>query len=85
VSSFQKWCYDSSLEINVAKTKELVFYDKEPVLPLIIRGKIVEIVEKFKYLGTYIDSNLNFGVNRLYFLKPVINVSTYCASSTPLE
>lgn len=69
VSSLQKWCDESSLEINVTKTKELVFYEKDPVQPLIIRGQIVEVVEKFKYLGTYIDSNLNFSENIDYIFK----------------
>ena len=43
MSSLQKWCDESSLEINVTKTQE-------PVKPLIINGQIVEVENKFKYL-----------------------------------
>lgn len=58
-------------EINVIKTQELVFHEKDPVQPLIIiiRGQIVEVVDKFKYLGTYIDCNLNFSENTDYIFK----------------
>ena len=37
--------------------------------PLIIKGQIVEVVHKFKYLGTYIDCNLNFSENTDYIFK----------------
>ena len=69
VSSLQKWCDESSLEIDATKTQELVFHEKDPVQPLIIRGQIVEVVDKFKYLGTYIDCNLNFSENTDHIFK----------------
>ena len=66
------------------KNTELVFHGYDPVQPLIIKWQIVEVVNKFKYLGTYIDGNRNFSENTDYIFK-TCNVSTYYASSTPLE
>ena len=63
VSSLQSWCDVSSLDINITKTKELVIYEKDPVQPLSMKGHNVEIVNNFKYLGSIIDSNLNFSDN----------------------
>ena len=50
------------LTLNVDKTKELVFdhrRKKEPLTPLLIDGKVVSIVDSYKYLGLKIDSKLN--------------------------
>ena len=43
VLSLQKWCDESSLKINVTKTQELVFHEKDLVKPFIIKGQIVEV------------------------------------------
>ena len=77
-----EWCKNNHLTLNVDKTKELVFdyrRKKEPLTPLLIDGKIVSIVDSYKYLGQKIDSKLNWSnqahdvckkVNqRLYFLR----------------
>lgn len=42
-------------KINVTKTQELVFHEKEPVQPLQIQGQIVDVLNKFKYLATHIE------------------------------
>ena len=47
----------------------LVFYEKEPVQSITISGQIVEVVDNFKYLGTYIDSKLNFSENTEQIFK----------------
>lgn len=31
--------------------------------PVILHGWIVEMIDDFKYLGTYIDGNLTFQIN----------------------
>merc|ERR1712082_92101 len=63
------WCDKSSLGINVTKTKELVIHQKEPVQSISICGQIVEVVDHFKYLGTYIDSKLNLSENTEHIFK----------------
>ena len=79
---FCEWCKNNHLTLNVDKTKELLFdyrRKKELLTPLLIDGKIVSIVDSYKYLGLKIDSKLNWSnhahdvckkVNqRLYFLR----------------
>ena len=59
VCRFCEWCKKNHLTLNVDKTKELVFdyrRKKEPLTPLLINGKIVSIVDSYKYLGLKIDS-----------------------------
>ena len=64
-SHIQKLCLslkERFLELNVTKTKELVLGDS-PHLNLdlvVINNTNVERVDCFKYLGTHIDSKLNF-------------------------
>ena len=53
----------SFLELNIAKTKELVFgKGKAGNTPthIYIDNQGVDIVSSFKYLGTFIDTNLTF-------------------------
>ena len=65
VNRFCEWCKNNlnHLTLNVDKTKETVFdyrRKKEPLTPLLIDGKIVSIVDSYKYLGLKIDSKLNW-------------------------
>ena len=70
------------LELNIAKTKELVFGKGKAgntPTPIYIDNKGVDIVSSFKYLGTLIDTNVTFcdhidyvykkGQQRLYLLR----------------
>lgn len=55
------WCDKAFLQLNVAKTKDMVidFRSKPPAVQLtIIKGQVVEGVETYKYLGTIIDKKL---------------------------
>ena len=66
VERLREWCSNSFLELNVKKTKELVFderSEKSDFVPIKISNEKVEVVETFKYLGTIIDSKLNFSDN----------------------
>ena len=76
------WCSDNNLELNITKTKEMVFdfrKTKLPLLPLKINGECVEQVDSFKFLGTVISSDLSWDKNtepivkkcqqRLHFLR----------------
>ena len=64
--SLGNWCYDNELIINVSKTKEMVFSNLRftPSCDyLILNDMCVDRVENFKYLGTILDSKLNFKLN----------------------
>ena len=81
VERLTEWCQTSYLELNVKKTKELLFKNNVEIdfEPVKIGGENVETVENFKYLGTVIDNQLNFSENvnliykksqqRLYLLR----------------
>lgn len=70
VLSFQKCCSASFLEIDVLKTKELVLQNNKNIMrPVDIDGEMVEMVDDFKYLGTYIDSSLTFKINTDHVFK----------------
>ena len=61
ISHFTQWCTDNYLELNVDKTKELVFQSNHPGLnPLLIHDKTVEQVDSFTYLGLTLDNKLRF-------------------------
>ena len=76
------WCDKNYLQLNSTKTKELVFYfRKSPpqIDPINIKDAEIEIVHKYKYLGTTIDSKLSWSEEcksviskahtRMYFLR----------------
>ena len=76
------WCSENYLELNVSKTKEMVFdLSRTPCNcdPVQINDENVELVTEYKYLGTVIDRQLNWSSNirrivsktqqRLYFLR----------------
>lgn len=91
LSDFVKWCDDSSLHLNVSKTKDMVIdFRKAPPPPTttIIKGTNIELVENYKYLGVIIDKKLCFEPwtdhltkkvqQRMYFLRKMntFNVSS---------
>ena len=60
IDRFIKWCDDNFLQINPSKTKEIIidFRAAPPKHePVTIRQENIEIVPKFKYLGTTIIDN----------------------------
>ena len=66
IKHFVTWCERNFLNLNVKKTKELIinFRNNQSVLyPICVNGDDVEIVNEYKYLGTIIDSRLNWNVN----------------------
>ena len=87
VRRFYIWCKQNFLDLNVLKTKEMLidFRENPPPVPYLeIDDKIVERVEKYKYLGTVIDGSLAFNQNvdaihrkcqpRLYCLHKLRNI-----------
>ena len=43
--------------------------EKEPFIPVTIDQQSVEVVSRFKYLGTVVDSKLSFNDNVVYVYK----------------
>lgn len=63
VGDFIEWC-NSYLSINVAKTKELIVdFSKSPTLisSVTVDNQDVEVVTKYKYLGTSIHDKTQGG------------------------
>ncbi len=70
LAKVEKWCDKNSLTINVDKTKAMFFYKAHDRISkseikncnqmLMINKLPVEFVENFKYLGIWLDSNLDF-------------------------
>jgi len=66
VDNFVTWCKQNHLQLNGAKTKELVVDlrgNKAPVTPVSIQGDNVDIVQDNKYLGVHIDNKLDWAKN----------------------
>ena len=82
IAKFVQWCDDHFLELNVAKTKELIIdFRCKPTehKAVSVHGKEVEQVKEYKYLGTVISNSLEWkcnveliqkkGKQRLYFVR----------------
>lgn len=82
VKNFEGWCQLNKLQLNIAKTKEMVLdFRRAPSSPrpITIDGAEVDIVPSYKYLGLQLDNKLNWsqnmdmvykkGQSRLYFLR----------------
>lgn len=66
VDNFVKWCEDSHLHINITKTKDMAIDFRKNAKtpePVTIKGQVIEQAQSHKYLGTIIDSALNFKEN----------------------
>lgn len=66
VDDFVKWCEDSHLQLNLAKTKDMTIDFRKNTRtpePVRIKGQVIEQVHSYKYLGTIIDCTLNFKEN----------------------
>ena len=72
IANIENYCKENILTINVKKTKEMIIdfcRGKENRESVSLAGESVQIVHTFKYLGTVIDSKLNFGSNTDYCSK----------------
>ena len=92
INRFIQWCKTNFLILNVSKTKEIIIdfrLNKNILSPVLMNEQVVEIVNKYKYLGLIIDDKLNWRENckvllsrlnqRLYFLRRLrtFNFSSY--------
>ena len=60
------WCTNNDLELNVAKTKEMIIdfrKNKTAMTPLAIREQQFELVDSYKFLGTTIANTLKWDTN----------------------
>ena len=72
VSNLVSWCNNNNLILNVSKTKELVIDFRRDPLPLVqlqIDGQTVEVVNSFKFLGTFISNDLKWETNTTFIIK----------------
>ena len=62
VKWFEEWCQQNYLDLNVKKTMEMIidFRKQKQYGELKITNEGVKLVDCYKYLGVYIDSQLNF-------------------------
>ena len=83
VCDFVRWSEANHLRLNASKTKEMVVdfrtTKRVPPVPLTIKGEVVELVDKYKFLGVHLNSSLDWsdnaeaihskGKSRLFFLR----------------
>jgi len=61
-----KWCGENHLQLNVAKTKEMVvnFRRNKPLpSPVCMGGMDVEMLPAYRYLGVTLDNKLDWSTN----------------------
>uniref|UniRef100_A0A3B3BP10 Reverse transcriptase domain-containing protein n=1 Tax=Oryzias melastigma TaxID=30732 RepID=A0A3B3BP10_ORYME len=82
VDRLADWCDINNLLLNTEKTKELIVdfrKNADPHAPIHIKGKVVERVDSFKFLGVHISEDLSWTTacskvvkkahQRLFFLR----------------
>ena len=82
IDNIVQWCNSNNLFLNVKKTKEIVIdfrRNKSPIDPIFINNETVEQISDFKFLGTFVTSDLTWSINcseilkrakqRMYFLR----------------
>ena len=91
INGFVKWCEEHHLDLNVLKTKELIIdfrQKKEPLNPIFINGRPIEVVDSYNYLGVLIHKDLDWEPHaqatykkmnqRLYFLRKLNTFNINC-------
>ena len=72
LTEFVDWCNNCYLDLNVTKTKEMIFgFRRQEHSPgkTIIHNNEAEIVSKYKYLGTIFDNKLKWDDNTEEIVK----------------
>ena len=89
IESVNNWCGNNHLDLNVNKTKEVIFdfrRNKSMLSCISINNNEVEIVTNYNYLGVTLDDKLNFEAHvnnqirkankRLYFVRNMNKLKT---------
>jgi len=69
LNELSKWLKQNKLTLNVGKCKSILFGSQkmfqiyDPVISISINGEKIEDVASYKYLGMYLDKNVNFSIN----------------------
>jgi hypothetical protein len=69
------WFYNNLLAFNVSKTKYMIFFPKNKIIPnpypLMVKGCEVERVKNAKYLGLVLDEKLKFDEHIAYIKSKI--------------
>lgn len=68
-----EWCVRAELQLNLDKTNFMLLKKQKLSRDLFIKDFKIKFVNEFKYLGIYIDKNLNFGYH-VNYLKDKIDL-----------
>jgi len=60
------WSQSEGMDINVSKTKVMLFGGHGEKLNVMIKDTFVDNVSSYKYLGVFLDSDLNFTMQTDY-------------------
>ena len=82
------WCQENFLDLNVSKTKELIWDNRRSsrsIIPVRINNADVEIAETYKYLGVTLDNKFKFAAHsevqikkaskRMYFVRSLVKLN----------
>jgi hypothetical protein len=59
LDTFQQFCAERGLIVNVEKTKAMVFNFVDPCQEFVFKGDAIENVQTFKYLGILLETTSN--------------------------
>ena len=65
-NDLMNWSQNEEMDINISKTKVMVFGNQTGKIDIKIHGSSVENVTSYKYLGILLDSDLNFSMHIEY-------------------
>ncbi|PIK58789.1 hypothetical protein BSL78_04310 [Apostichopus japonicus] len=80
IQSFVNYCDLNLLQLNVAKTKEMIIdfrHNTNPPPPVVVKGSVVDRVTSYKYLGVVLNDHLAWG-DHLDILVKKLNSRLYC-------
>jgi hypothetical protein len=77
------WCNYNKLSLNCTKTKLMIFTNRKVTFqPLIVKGKEIERVKSYKYLGLHIDEKLK---HKIHLKKLTAKMSSLCYATSQIN
>ncbi|PIK46347.1 hypothetical protein BSL78_16796 [Apostichopus japonicus] len=80
IQSFVNYCDLNFLQLNVAKTKEMIIdfrHNTNPPPPVVVKGSVIDRVTSYKYLGVVLNDHLAWG-DHIDILVKKLNSRLYC-------